>query len=788
MTAARALLAFSLAAAVTLAAGAPARAQTETSVVVHVHEAGRDDAVRDALVRLVGSSAQHTRLARTGDAGNATFSGARCESGLLLVEARGYKPIRRRVSCDVASVVIDVALERELPTIGSTRSAPSGAKATISITPDSAVRRTTPNLAEALDQLAGVSVREQGLGFTAGIRGQDASMTEYSLNGAPIGAGAASLAVNTDLLSTASIDEANDAIALFSASPTATPHYVSELRLGNYQDTFQRYQGSGTVHGDGLGYVFVHTSRGSASALNGLTYHDESGLDYEHHGVRHTTGDLVRLTDAVGATSISLTTSISTTSAQLIPAFSSGELPAGPGPGTHQDQLASNPVVFVSAPLRGGQLSLSASRWSLLTWSDDSSRLLGLVPAPLTGFDRTAGTDVTLSFAAAPSRNRTVNASYTSATSSLAGFSRALVGGLPFDGAYTLGLRTTEATIGENWHGNSRVPFGLTLKERSSDRLGGAFEVGASAQYVASPAFRIRYSGLMGTKLVDLASPQNAGLLADPASAEYDCANGVAFLTGPGATAVRSRAANHDLSVTVNRGRSAFTLAAYAHDYGNASVGAIPFVAASLPEGYFPSGYLSTLERQYARASGCAGALSPERIFVQQAVSGANVTYRGISANAHVPVGRAWTMDVDAGVERARITAGDPVLRATPYFPGAALPGVPAYKGNVVLTWQPDERVAALLSTTVAGPHNARQLPPYAVVNAALERRLSPSSSVAILATNLFDTLTDPFVSTRLAVPLADGYGRTIPTFASPLLPRRIELRYSVQLASGGLK
>ncbi|HTD35037.1 MAG TPA: hypothetical protein VK665_15335 [Candidatus Elarobacter sp.] len=788
MNAARALPAVTLAAILAVAGGAPARAQSESAVVVHVHEAGGDVAVRDALVRMVGTSAQHTHVARTGDGGDAAFAGARCESGLLLVEAKGYKPLRRRVSCDDASVVIDVALERELPMIGSTRSAPSIAKATIAITPDSAVRRVTPTLVEALDQLAGLSAREQGIGFSAGVRGQDASMTEYSLNGAPIGAGAASLAISTDLLSSASVDEANDAIALFSASPTATPHYSSEFRLGNYQDTFQRYQASGTVHGDGLGYVFVHTSRGSASALNGLTYLDESGLDYEHHGLRHTTGNLVRLTDAVGATSVSLTSSVSNTSAQLIPAFSSGEMPSGPGPGTHQDQTASNPVVFVSAPLRAGQLSLSASRWSLLTWSDDASRLVALAPAPQTAFDRTAGTDLTISFAAAPTRNRTVNAGFTRTTSSLSGVSRAVVAGAAFDGAYALGMRTTETAIGETWRGDPRMPFDVTLKQRSSDRLGGAFEVDASAQYVASPSLRFRYSGAAGTKLVDLGSPQNAGVLADPASAEYDCANGAAFVTGPGATGVRSHAANHDLSMTLTRGAAKLTLAAYAHDYRNASIGAIPFVAASLPTGYFPNGYLGAVEQQYALASGCAGTLSTQRIFVQQAVIGANVAYRGVGANAHLPLGRAWSVDVDAGVERARITGADPLLRATPYYPGAPLPGVPSYKGNVVVTWQPAQRVSALLSAAVSGPHNARQLPAYAVVNAALEREISPSSRIALLATNIFDTLTDPFVSTRLAVPLSDGFGRRIPTFASPLLPRRLELRYSVQVAPGSFR
>jgi hypothetical protein len=603
-----------------------------------------------------------------------------------------------------------------------------------------------------------------------------------------MGAGAASLAINSDLLSSSSVDEARDSISLYTASPTAAPLYLTDLRLGSYDDSFQKYQTTGTVHGDGLGYVVAHTSRDASSELNGDEYRDESGLSYDHIGRQQTIGDLVRLTDAFGATSLSLTYAESTMNAQQIPIYFSGALPAGDGPGTHHNEEASNPLLFISTPLRGGQLTLSAARWSLSTISDMSSRLVALSPAPQVETDRTAGTDVTVSFSAVPSRNRALNASVTQTTTSTSSSSIGTLNGTPYGGPFIQSTRTTEASIAEDWHGSARIPFTITMKDRVSDQLGGSAELGISGQYIVSPTTRLRYSGTFGTKLVDLASAQASDILLDPATAQFDCANGAAVLAGPGATGTKTHGTSHDLEFSTSGQRSSFSVSAYQHNYANASIGSVPFVATSLPTAYFPAGYLSAVQHEYNVAGGCSGTLPLNQIFLDEAFTGANLVYRGANASAHIALSRAWTADVSLGVERARITGGDPRLVATPFFPGSFIPGVPDYKANIVIGWQqPQGRVSAVVSATLTGPHNPRQLPAYTMVNAAIQRTISPSSSVALLVSNLFNTLTDPFISTRFAVPLTDSNGRVIPTFAAPLLPRRIEAKYTVRFGKDEL-
>ena len=65
--------------------------------------------------------------------------------------------------------------------------------------------------------------------------------------------------------------------------------------------------------------------------------------------------------------------------------------------------------------------------------------------------------------------------------------------------------------------------------------------------------------------------------------------------------------------------------------------------------------------------------------------------------------------------------------------------------------------------------NNERNLPAYPQVTIGAVRRLSPTASLTVIASNALHSYTDVFASPRFAVPLSSYDGSKISTVASPL-------------------
>ena len=155
---------------------------------------------------------------------------------------------------------------------------------------DSAVRRISDSLADALNTLAGVDVTQSSNDpdspQTISLHGHDESQTAVTLDGIPLSAPgtAANLrGINTDLFTGASASFGARAGALGGGVnfTTLQPTQTWQYRLSAADGSFDKYNWSVGVTGSvgKLGIAALTTKRGGNNPLTFQDYLDASGLD-----------------------------------------------------------------------------------------------------------------------------------------------------------------------------------------------------------------------------------------------------------------------------------------------------------------------------------------------------------------------------------------------------------------------------------------------------------------------------------------------------------------------------
>jgi hypothetical protein len=158
---------------------------------------------------------------------------------------------------------------------------------------DSAIRKVSDSLTDALSKIAGVDVtqatNDPDAAQTISLNGHDESQTAVTLDGIPLGAPGTAVnlrGVNTDLFSGASVSTSPQAGSLGGGvnfrtlEPTQT--WVTRLSMG--YGTFDKflYQFGETGSLGKLGIAVLHTERENNNPLTFNTYADQSGLRQLH--------------------------------------------------------------------------------------------------------------------------------------------------------------------------------------------------------------------------------------------------------------------------------------------------------------------------------------------------------------------------------------------------------------------------------------------------------------------------------------------------------------------------
>lgn len=764
-----------------LVGGATSIAGTAPALTIQVtDESGRR--IQSASAVVLGSDPGAAYALRTNAEGLVTLD--RLSPGLYTVRVffDGFSPYRSTLEIGVDPLQMKVILRR-VPRIIASVIASSATISRESISSNSALRKVSPTLLDAMNQLAGVRVAGggNGVGIQASLQGRDSSQTSFTLDGSPVGSGAA-LAVNTDLLSAAQVQQDSETVNLSFLSPSIDPRYGSDLNAGNFGSSFVKSTVQGMV--GQVGFAGAHTIRGAESALNGRTYLDESGETYRHVGALVTRGDMLKVTGSVHDWNVSAFDTWSHSSGTPLPAYFGGTLPAGFGPGLRRETFSSNPLFTANGTLGNLGTSVSLSQWHLRDIDDERSRVIGNTPLPFFGEQNLNGTDATVSV----NVEHNDHLSYTfsgSFVTNLSSASQVLAGVAPASATYSFDRETTFAAAQHLRAGHGLLLDG-TIEARRVDASPFGLTLKGSATWNTSTAGDWGITANVGDRPIVSNDPRNLVRFPDPGQAQFDCGAKTITLDGPGD--MQSRASSRRLSVGYSRSGRAGRASVSVYDertHGVLMSGAlVPLV--NEPLSLLSPAYVDALRRAYATIGGCTG-ISPQddSIFVSQDLGGLDVAYRGANLSASVSLGKRLALYVTYDYSAAQLASYDERLASarSPFVVGSQLPNIPLQRASFVFDWSDArQRTEALLNLSYSSSNNQRNLPAYTVANIGLVRHISPTINVFGIVTNATSIFPGLFVSPDGAKPLRTVSGEPLPTLGAPIGPMRFYLGIQLRI------
>ncbi|HEY5340197.1 MAG TPA: TonB-dependent receptor, partial [Candidatus Aquilonibacter sp.] len=312
---------------------------------------------------------------------------------------RGYQAITSAsfevINGNAVTVNVTLALSTSLKIIGTVTAKSTATISTSSIGPDSAQRKLSSDLADALNKLSGVSVQTSSDNSdaeqTISLEGHDASQTQLTLDGIPLsGPGVAGNigAFATDLFSGAGVRMGPQLGGLGGGVNFSTlePTLSWESYLSMAAGTNGRHNESLAETGsDGkLGIAVETVDRINTSFLDGMLFQDASGLDYVHEGDSNISGQFAKLRYQIGdsQTISGMFLSSDRDSSQVCARIQNG-VPCGYGPNNYSASSAG--LFSLSDDALIGATSIQASLFStsFTTLNDQLARYVDGVASPI---------------------------------------------------------------------------------------------------------------------------------------------------------------------------------------------------------------------------------------------------------------------------------------------------------------------------------------------------------------------------------------------------------------------
>ncbi len=763
----RRLGAFVLAAVFCAVVRATVAAATTDVVVVVIDDATSRPLPR-AHITLLGTGPGEAKADISDAHGTVRVSGFGPGAVRAIVEVDGYPKAQSVFDVPEAATLPMTVLIRlsKLKTIGHTSAlVTTGAQRVGDAAP---LRRVSSDLVDALSRLGGVSVSGNGTTFAIGLGGRDPSQTSYTLDGTPVGVNAGQLAIDSDLLQDVQVNTAQDTVAFALLSPTKDPVRKVEATIGGYGSSAFKTTLQGTA--GKLGYALAHVARGADSLLDGRTYGDLSGERYRHVGELVRIGDYAKLAAPIGYWSVSLADAISRSAGNPLPAYLAGDIPAGIGPGERKTTNAENWIAVANGTVHGYALSFNASSWSYRADDDQRSRVLASMPSPLYLSDFTGGRSVQGYLSATAGERRTIEVAGT-LTWTHTSTSYADPTGVSRNSASSV-ERSIKAT--ERW----KLDEGRSLLASAAVTNDGATSLPAFhveerlRRGNASRTLALDY----GRKPVRSESPENIRALLDPRSASYDCQGRIITAQMPGDVAADPSRFEVSGSLATQSRHGHAQVSGYWETQRNlllsgASVEAIGDNAAGLGD------FVQQLRSGFSAFGGCAASPTPAEVIFVKSVGHVGARYAGVDIAGGISVGSRIQIEGDVALQRAVPTALPASLATSRsyYVVGKQLPNVPFWNGTLTLDWQsPDERTEALVNATLVSTNNRSNLPAKTMYGVAIQRNIGSNVSLLVVATNVFGSYVDDFVSSRYAVPYVLADGRLQPALAAPQAPKRL--------------
>ncbi|HUA10221.1 MAG TPA: TonB-dependent receptor [Candidatus Acidoferrales bacterium] len=717
---------------------------------------------------------------------------------------RGYQTITSDrfeiLNGNNVTVTVTLALATQLKVIGTVVAKSEATISASSIGPDSAVRRLSTDLADAMNKLSGVTIQtssdDSDAEQTISLEGHDASQTQLTLDGIPLNAPGSAGNIGmfaTDLFMGANvrmgpqIGGLGGGVNFSTLEPTLSwESYLSMATgtLGRHNESFAE---TGT---DGkLGMAVMGVERLYPSWLDGMTYLDASGLDYNHDGDREIGGEFVKLRyDLSDSQTLSAMFLGSASDADLVCArIQYNGIPCGYGP--NNSSANSVGVYSITDDLLLGGTSIQGSIYSIGTssLSDELNRFVNGVPSPIGSSGRNATHGFTLNALLPAAQRHTLSVTAYGSWSSVLEFPLNNVA-IPY---YTNSQHSQymAAQLNDSIHSNSHLTLNESIGVSSSTGgyAGTLASLGVSWHPDRLDTYQATYS-VSGTA----AAQSRSSVLTDPDALRFTCDGDDSFAYGsaPGAAPQPSSSNSARVSWLHQFTGGSATLQFYRQVQNNVLLGTPVNGSVLLANGTLTPSYLAAVQQVFQSNAGCGATtpFAPTNLYFMTPIAGTEGLYQGGSITGYTTLGNLvvepfWDTTV------RQVISNSPLID-NPYsyiISGEQYPNTPLQRAGIILDYKAKHSAFEWYADAeYTGRNNGNNLPAYTQFDGAVNVLLAKGSLTAAIS-NIFDTQAGIFSSIQNMVPYYTQSGLIVPTIARPLTPRSYSVTYTVKFGPGAL-
>jgi hypothetical protein len=693
------------------------------------------------------------------------------------------------------SVTVAVELAQSqapLRTIASVVSKSTATVSTTAISANSAQRKLSDTLADALGTLSGVNLttssNDSDATQTISLEGQDASQTALSVNGIPLnspGTAGNVRAINSDLFTGANVSFGpqtggfgGGGVGFSTLQPTLS--WQSEFSLSAGSNGKNNYLASESGSLGKLGFAFTHTFRATPSLLDGMTFLDASGLSYNHNGDRNSSGTLLNLRYQLNdAQTLSTLYMHSTNSANIVCTQFTGPVPCGYGPDNTTNTAFDLYSLTDNALIGDTQVAASFYGTRSSTLNDMLNRFVGGIAEP-TGTQSTNYSNGFSVNATLPARDRHT-ISVTANTSNSRSSYTPLV---PAAAPYTFNGQSSSyssLTINDSIRANPKLRFNDSIGISRSSTGPGTILLGFSSNWAPTTSDTYAFSYNIGGNGARLG---REGILSDPAQLRFDCNSDVAFGSAPGDNATASSSTAARLSYTHKMNGGLISAQVYRQSQNGVVLPVDVNGTALAGSSIFPPGYFAIAQNTFVNECGVpiGTTFGPQNTYFSTPISGVQRVYEGFQLNGYFTLGGV-VIEPFYDTQVAKANSSDPRF-VNPYAITIArtqLPNVPLHRAGLTLDYKPPHSAFEWLArANYTGSNNGQNLPAYTTVDAGINYTAS-RGDVTFAASNIFNAYGGIFATSQGAVPYVTQAGIIIPTVARPNPPRQYSLTYTVR-------
>lgn len=774
--------------------GAPrtahAQSQENGAVVITVTDAASHKPIDSAQVFLLGGDTPQSSL--TNAKGLLVFEDLQPGSYRIEVMADGYDrtDFTNVELGEGQRVDVAVKLVSKFRTIASVVARSSVDIRTEGIDENSAQRKVSPSLSDALNKLAGVNVDDQLYGsdsaFNVSLRNADAGQTAFLIDGVHV-AGAASRLTGAaqDLFSGASVNFAPSAfgsagsVNFMTLQPTKIWSYGFTGQVGNYgatSGTWSLTGGSGKVT-----LALEHAAAGADLPLSGMFYADQTGKAYEHLGGWARNTDLFKANLALSpASNLKLSTMNGRGRFAGICSDFTTLSPCSEGPDNATNNRWNYETAMFESLAGHVQYDVFANLGDWNSATAMPNRAVNGVAIPY--FDSSESPWFSYgAYTRVTKRRHTLSSGFYSSvqnsgvTSTYNGVARPRHVQWERNGGFWIENRIKS---------NDKLATTYNVSQSAATGAGTSAELGVSLTW--QPAKRDTFSFSLGAGSANPV-PADPSPIGDALSAQYDCYNQSVYVDGPSEPAVRQASQSYDAGWRRTFRGGFFNVDFYRRNlFGQTFRAGVPL--SSEPPSLFPGGslaaYLAQIENMWSQSTVCgAMPFNAERVYVSQMLSGLSQVDQGVTMSGQFRLGKNVMLFPTYATASAYLSSLDPRLIASGsyYAPGVQLPHRPLRTAGLTVDGAlPKWHAEWLANAQFTSANNSNNLPAYTIYGAGFVVH-GTYGSITVVESNIFGTHTGLFTTYQDVGPMPLQGGGTFAFSTTPLPPRSLTVQYQVR-------